>query len=183
MRLFVSLLILLRRGVLATAQQEPTTSELITREYFSSPQSHQETCTDACARILGHCNSQRITQLALDTEQCHDAVIAHAEWVNSGDRQRLYALFPSGSGINLNASGECLSEQLSLVTATSGYKFNQCTVTHHSNPIEIDQVSTTRLANISHRRTANTMCALTSQHIQVVAWHVFRIVIKLPQTL
>jgi hypothetical protein len=46
-----------------------------------------------------------LVRAQLPPEQCHDAVIGHMEWVNSGDPQGRYALFPTGSGQNDNATG------------------------------------------------------------------------------
>lgn len=107
LRLLISLILLLEGGMTCILAQELpiTTLELIEREYFSTPQSSEESCLTACSRIQGICNTQRITQLALNIQQCQDAVIGHAEWVNS-DPQRRYALFPTGSGRNLNATGK-----------------------------------------------------------------------------
>jgi hypothetical protein len=94
------------RGVLVRAQLPPESeSVLVLREYFSTPLGPQESCVDACESIGGFCNPERIAELALDVQQCHDAVIGHMEWVNSGDPQGRYALFPTGSGQNDNATG------------------------------------------------------------------------------
>lgn len=70
--------------VLLAQELPPQSASDFIREYFTILELPQQNCLDSCNRIEGVCNQQRITQLALNIDQCRDAVISFVEWTNTG---------------------------------------------------------------------------------------------------